>query len=140
VIDALTTAANGPVAVVPVVRLDRPTLAALAYARSLTASVRAVAVAAERGEALRIRERWRRRADRIELDLVDADGDVGDRLETYLDELGRRAPRRCVIVVLPMTLTGSWLDRVAGLGTLVLRHRLSRRSGTVAVTAPYRVR
>lgn len=136
---ASAPAPSAPAVIVPLVRLDRASLAALAYARSISSSVRAVAVTRERLEAVRIRERWRQRSDGIELDLIDADGDRGERLVEYLDTRGYGTPSRPVVVVLPLTLTGSWLDRLAGIGTLALRRRLARRTATVAVTAPYRV-
>ncbi|HEV8228383.1 MAG TPA: hypothetical protein VGQ86_00370 [Candidatus Limnocylindria bacterium] len=125
--------------VVPVVRLDRPTLGALAFARAISTDVTAVHFARERLETLRVRERWRTAHDGVELDVIATDDGWVETLLAYLDERARRDRTRPTTVVLPRLLgDGPWWSLVSGVASLWLEWRLRRRPRTIVVTVPYR--
>src|SRR2546428_9307225 len=88
--------------VVPIERIDRASLAAIAYALSISWDVAAVHVDTGGIETARIRERWRTCRDGVRLDIVARDVDLAAYLERR-DESG-------IVVVVPTVISRpSWL-------------------------------
>jgi hypothetical protein len=125
--------------VVPLAALDRSTLGALAFARSISLDVIALHVADDAASAERMRRRWAARNDGIPLVIVQSRrGSVIAPLVDYLDEMERRDPERPLAVVLaqlvPRRVWGHVLhDQTA----LRLKLRLFFRPNTVVVDVPY---
>src|SRR5207245_1574047 len=88
--------------IVVVARLDRPTVRALGYARSIAGHVSAVHVANDDAAAEGIRRSWRRLDPGPAMDLVviRSRGDAATALGTYLDALTAADPARPLGVVL----------------------------------------
>lgn len=118
---------RAPAIVVPIDRLDRAALRALALALALSSDVTALHVDAGTIETARIRERWRRHREGIGLAIV---GPSSDPLGEYIASL----PHGDAVVVLPLIGTRRpWLDPITSWRTLRLPRRLARRLGVVVV-------
>ncbi len=126
---------RGPHVVVPIARLDRAALHALAVARSISDDVTAIHVTGDdRIEEMRIRERWRHPLDGIALEIIETGGTPVDALLAYLDA----AAVTTTVVVPEFVPRPPWLYVLQNLGALVLKLRLLRRANTVVISAPYR--
>lgn len=86
-----------PQVIVPLRRLDRPALAALTFARSISADVTALFAIDDVVEAERFRRRWSERCD--DIPLVLRGGSIVDVLLRYLDEREHADPERPLTVV-----------------------------------------
>jgi hypothetical protein len=129
-----------PQVVVPLRRLDRPALAALSYARSISADVTALFAVDDAADEETLRAQWRSRADGLPMVLrTSRDGSVLRVLLPYLDEREREDPERPVTVVVsdivPRNPWGYLLSETA----LALKLRLFFRPNTVVVDVPYRL-
>ncbi len=131
---AVATLTAGPRVVVPIVRLDRAALQALAFARTISDDVTALHVAADDHiEELRIRERWRHSGDGVALEIVPATGRPTDALLHYLD-----GSQTSTVVIPEFVPRRRWLYPFHNLDALLLKLRLLRRPDTVVISAPYR--
>jgi hypothetical protein len=117
--------------VVPIERVDRASLTAIAYALSISWDVTALHVETGGLETEGIRERWRTRRDGVRLDIVDGDVD----LATYLAE---RDERGLVVVMPTIVPRPRWLDPFVN-WTALRKARDARRDGAAVVTVPVRV-
>ena len=130
-----------PVVVVPVGRLDRPTLAALSFARSISPEVTAVHVADSREEAAAFRAQW----DAFGLDtpLVIIESPYRRLVEpllAYIDAVDRQDRRRPITVVLPEFVPRHWWEYLLhNLTAWRLKLRLFARPDTIVVDVPYHV-
>ena len=116
--------------VVPVERLDRASLAAIAYALSISWDVTAVYVETGGIESARVRERWRMCRDGVRLEMVD---DLG----AYVT--ARREAGPLIVVVPTVVPRARWLYPLVNWSALRTARGLARRDGTAVVTAPYRI-
>lgn len=128
-----------PQVVVPVRRIDRSALSALAYARSISPDVTAIWVTDDPGEADRMREQWRARADGIPLVIINSPRRrLISPLLAYLDERERRDAERPVAVVLSEVVPRRpWSYLLHDKTALLLKMRLFFRPNTVVVDVPY---
>ena len=145
--DALTLErANAPLprlavphVVVPIARLDRSGLAALAFARAISADVTAIHVTDNEVDAERMRRRWDARDDGIELVIIESPfRALIPPLLAYLDERERKDPERPITVVLAEFVPRRFWDYLLHNQTaLRLKLRLFFRPNTVVVDVPY---
>lgn len=128
-----------PQVIVPIARLDRATLHALAFARSISSDVTAVHLADDAGGAERMRERWRARDDGIALVVVESPHRaLLAPLLAYVDARAHQDPERPITVVLAELVPHHFWDYVLhDLTTLRLKLRLFFRPNTVVVDVPY---
>ena len=128
-----------PHVIVPVARLDRAALRALAFARSISSDVTAVHVADDAGAAERMRERWRARDDGIALVVIESPYRVLlPPLLAYVDARARRDPERPITIVLAEFVPRHFWEYVLHNQTaLRLKLRLFFRPNTVVVDVPY---
>ena len=127
--------------VVPVSRMDRPTLEALAYAHSLSDDVTAVHVTDDRDELARIQERWEAWGGPIRLVILESPyrALVAPFL-AYLDASEALEPADSTTVVLPEFVPRhSWEYLLHNQTALRLKLRLFFRPRTVVVDVPYHV-
>jgi hypothetical protein len=117
--------------VVPIERLDRASLTAIAYALSISWDVTALHVETGGADSEGIRERWRMCRDGVRLDIVDSEVD----LATYLAE---RDERDLVVVMPTIVPRPRWLYPFVNWSAL-RRARDVRRDGAAVVTVPVRV-
>jgi amino acid transporter len=128
-----------PHVIVPVARLDRAALQALAFARSISSDVTAVHVADDAGGAERMRERWRARDDGIALVVIESPyRALIPPLLAYLDARARQDPDRPITIVLAEFVPHHFWEYVLHNQTaLRLKLRLFFRPNTVVVDVPY---
>ena len=128
-----------PQVIVPVARLDRAALGALAFARSISSDVTAVHVANDARAAERMRERWRARKDGIALDVIESHHRaLIPSLLAYIDARARQDLERPITVVLAELVPQRFWEYVLHEQTaLRLKLRLFFRPNTVVVNVPY---
>ena len=124
-----------PQVIVPLRRLDRPALAALTYARSISADVTALFAIDDAAEAERLRRLWSERCDGIPLAL--RGGSLVHVLLRYLDEREHADPERPVTVVMSDVVARHRWSYLLHQTALGLKLRLYRRPNTVVVDVPY---
>lgn len=132
-----------PRVLVLLARLDRASLEALAYARSIAPLVTAVHVTDDPAEGARMRGRWR---------ALDIDGDTDlvilespfrsliPPLVAYVDALQKQDPERSITVVLSEFVPRRpWEYLLHNQAALRLKLRLFFRPNTVVIDVPYHV-
>ena len=133
--------ARPPIVVVPLARINRPALEALAFARSIAAEPLAVHVTNEPETAAELRERWPEVGGGAELVIVESPyrALIGPLLR-YLDALQRQDPERRLLVVLTEVVPRHWWDNLLHNQTaLRLKLRLFFRRNTIVADVPYHV-
>ncbi|CAN5125839.1 APC family permease [soil metagenome] len=89
-----------PVVVVPVARIDRAALQALAFARSISKTVRAVHIVTSAASAREFRKEWERWAPQVKLDVIESPyRSVLAPLLRYIDALDKAADRPLTVVL-----------------------------------------
>jgi hypothetical protein len=128
-----------PHVIVPVARLDRAALQALAFARSISNDVTAVHVADDADSAERMRERWRAREGGIALVVIESPyRALIPPLLAYIDARARQDPERPITIVLAEFVPRHFWEYVLHNQTaLRLKLRLFFRPNTVVVDVPY---
>lgn len=130
-----------PIVIVPIARLDRPALQAIAFANSISTEAVAVHVTNDPETADAIRRNWPSWASATELVIVESPyrALIGPLL-AYLDALQRQAPERPVLVVLAEFMPRHWWENLLHNHTaLRLRLRLFARPNTIVAHVPYHV-
>ncbi|WP_433231094.1 APC family permease [Micromonospora sp. CA-248260] len=127
--------------VVPVVRLNRASMRALAYAVSLGRPTLAVHLAPEDAEADRFREQWRAWGDHVRLEtIVSPYRAVVGPLAHYLAALHVAAPELVLTVVVPeVLLRRPWHRLLHNRTGRRLRRALRALPGVVVTTVPVHV-
>ncbi len=128
-----------PRVVVPINRLDRAALRALAFARAIASDVIAVHVSETREEAEHMRQRWERWGGPVPLAIVGSPFRVLiPPLLAYLDALDEQQPGRTTVVVLPEFVPRHfWENLLHNQAALRLKFRLFFRRHTVVCDVPY---
>ena len=128
-----------PIVVVPLARLDRPALEALAFARSIAPEPLAVHVTNYPETAAELRRQWPDVAGGAELVIVESPyrALIGP-LVRYLDALQKQDRERRLLVVLTEVVPRRWWDNLLHNQTsLRLKLRLFFRRNTVVADVPY---
>ncbi len=128
-----------PIVIVPVARIDRPALGALAFARRLSEHATAIHVTNDAADATALREQWSGLANGMELVVVESPyrALMGPLLR-YMDALQSQDPSRPVVVVLSEIVPRHWWDNLLhNQSSLRLKLRLFGRRNTIVVDVPY---
>jgi amino acid transporter len=128
-----------PIVIVPIARLDRPALQAIAFANSVSDEAVAVHVTNDPDTAAAIRERWPSWASSTELVIVESPyrALIGPLL-AYMDALQKQAPDRPILVVLNEVVPRHWWENLLHNQTaLRLKLRLFARRNTIVADVPY---
>jgi amino acid transporter len=128
-----------PIVIVPVARLDRPALQAIAFANSISTEAVAVHVTNDPDTADAIRERWPEWARSTELVVVESPyrALIGPLL-AYMDALQRQSPDLPILVVLAEFVPRHWWENLLHNQTaLRLKLRLFARPNTIVADVPY---
>jgi hypothetical protein len=128
-----------PIVIVPIARLDRPALQAIAFANSVSSEAVAVHVTNDPDTAAAIRARWPDWARSTELVVVESPyrALIGPLL-AYMDALQRQAPDRPILVVLAEFVPRHWWENLLHNQTaLRLKLRLFSRRNTIVADVPY---
>ncbi|HYM53328.1 MAG TPA: APC family permease [Candidatus Dormibacteraeota bacterium] len=128
-----------PLVIVPIARLDRPSIEALAFARSISSDPLAVHITNDPAAAAELRLRWAELPEPSELVIVESPyrALIGPLLR-YLDALQRQDPNRRLLVVLSEVVPRHWWDNLLHNQTaLRLKLRLFFRPNTIVADVPY---
>ncbi|MEU5938520.1 APC family permease [Micromonospora sp. NPDC047548] len=127
--------------VVPVARLNRASLRALAYAVSLGQPTLAVHIAPEEAESDRFREQWRAWGDHVRLEaIVSPYRAVIGPLAHYLEALHDTAPELVLTVIVPeVVLRRRWHRLLHSRTEQRLRRALRALPGVVVTSVPVHV-
>jgi hypothetical protein len=135
----IARSARPPLVIVPVARLDRPSLDAIAFARSISADALAVHITNDADAANELRERWSEVGGGTELVIVESPyrALIGPLLR-YLDALQQQDPERRLLVVLSEVVPRHWWDNFLHNQTaLRLKLQLFFRPNTIVADVPY---
>ena len=128
--------------VVLVGSLNRATMAALSYARSLAPDrLVALSVVLEDGDAQKLQEQWERFDVPVTLQIVSSPyRELTTPVVKFLDELDEAHENDVITVVLPeFVLTRWWEQLLHNQSALLLKGRLLFRRNTVVVSVPYHI-
>jgi amino acid transporter len=131
--------AQPPLVIVPIARLDQPSIDALSFARSISAGALAVHITNDVATAKVLKEQWRELGGGAELVIVESPyrALIGPLLR-YLDALQRQDPDRRLLVVLSEVVPRHWWDNFLHNQTaLRLKLRLFFRKNTIVADVPY---
>jgi amino acid transporter len=131
--------ARSPLVIVPVARLDQPSLDAIAFARSIAPDALAVHITNDAAAAAELRDHWSELGGGAELVIVESPyrALIGP-LMRYLDALQRQDPDRRLLVVLSEVVPRHWWDNFLHNQTaLRLKLRLFFRPNTIVADVPY---
>jgi amino acid transporter len=131
--------ARPPLVIVPVARLDQPSIEAVSFARSIAPDALAVHITNDAAAAEALREQWSRLGAGVELVIVESPyrALIGPLLR-YLDALQRQDPDRRLLVVLSEVVPRHWWDNFLHNQTaLRLKLRLFFRPNTIVADVPY---
>jgi hypothetical protein len=132
-------AAREPIVIVPIARLDRPALGAIAFANSISDSATAVHITNDPAAAEEMRRRWPQWAGKTELVVVESPyrALMGPLLR-YMDALQAQAPDRPIMVVLSEVVPRHWWENLLHNQTsLRLKLQLFGRKNTIVADVPY---
>jgi len=135
-------AAEPPIVIVPISRLDEPARQAIAFANSISREATAVHVTNDADTADELRARWPEWAGGAELVVIESPyrALIGPLL-AYLDVLQRQDPSRPVLVVLSEFVPRHWWENLLHNQTAFrLKLRLFSRPNTIVADVPYRLR
>jgi amino acid transporter len=128
--------------IVLVGRVNRASVAALQYARSLAPDrLVALTVVSTAEEAEAIQEQWARQKILIPLEIrLSPYRDLAGPIVDFLDELDEAHSNHIITVILPeFVLTSWWQQLLHNQSALMLKARLLFRRNTVVVSVPYHI-
>ncbi|MGH2449727.1 MAG: APC family permease [Candidatus Limnocylindria bacterium] len=127
-----------PVCIVPIARLDRAAVQALAFARSISPTVRAVHIATTEESARHFRERWDRWVGKVPLDVIESPyRSLLPPLLKYIDAIDRKDDRP-ITVVLAEFVPRNWWEMILHSQTAFrLKANLLFRPNTIVIDVPY---
>jgi amino acid transporter len=126
-------------AIIPVPGLSRAVVQSVQFARTLSDDVRAVHVASDMEEAMRLREEWQRHLPGVPLVIVETPyRSLVTPFLSYLDVMAPSNEGEITIVVLPEYVPRHWWDRLLyNQTTNRLKRALVGRPDTVVADVPY---
>ena len=130
-------------AVVLVSKLHKPALRALAYARaSRPATLEALTVSVDEGDAEELIAEWDRRGIPVPLKVLDSPyREITRPVVDYVKNIRRESPRDIVDVYVPEYVVGRWWETLLhNQSALRLKTRLRFTPGVVVVSVPYQLR
>jgi amino acid transporter len=130
-------------AVVPVVRVNEPTLRTLAFARAIHPDdLTAITVRVDQAETDRLFTEWVRRDVPVPLVVIDSPyRDLTQPLLDHVREIRRRSPRDVVSVFIPEYVVGHWWEALLhNQSALRLKARLLFQPGVMVISVPWQLR
>jgi hypothetical protein len=127
------------VVIVPISQIDKVSLNALAYARSLSSQVIAVHVTDDAAEATHLQETWERWGEGVNLVILESPyRSLTGPLLSYIDMVQRKRPKAMVTVLVPEYVPHHWWEQTLHSQTaLRLKASLLFRPNTVVTSVPY---
>ena len=130
-----------PVVLVPVARLDRATLQAVAFARSISPSVKAVHIATTSESAEQFRDRWKRWTRDVDIDVIESPyRSLLQPLLRYIERIDERDDRPITVVLAEFVPRNWWEWILHSQTALRLKLALLFRPNTIVIDVPYHFR
>jgi len=127
-----------PVVIIPVARLDRATLQAVAFARSISPSVRAVHIATTTESAQEFTRRWRSWTTECPLDVIESPyRSLLQPLLKYIERIDERDDRPITVVLAEFVPRNWWEWILHSQTALRLKLSLLFRPNTIVIDVPY---
>jgi amino acid transporter len=127
-----------PVVIIPVARLDRATLQAVAFARSSSPTVRAVHIASTAESAEEFARRWRRWTTEVPLDVIESPyRSLLQPLLRYIERIDERDDRPITVVLAEFVPRNWWEFILHSQTALRLKLSLLFRPNTIVIDIPY---
>ena len=127
-----------PVVIIPVARLDRATLQAVAFARSISPTVRAVHIATTTESAEEFARRWQRWTSEVPLDVIESPyRSLLQPLLRYIDAIDKRDDRPITVVLAEFVPRNWWEWILHSQTALRLKLSLLFRPNTIVIDVPY---
>ena len=127
-----------PVVLIPVARLDRATLQAVAFARSISPTVRAVHIASTAESAEEFARRWRRWTTEVPLDVIESPyRSLLQPLLRYIERIDERDDRPITVVLAEFVPRNWWEWILHSQTALRLKLSLLFRPNTIVIDIPY---
>lgn len=128
--------------IIPVSGVHQGTLAALHYARRLSADITAVHVSIEPGESTKVRQKWETWGEGIRMVVLSSPYRLFlEPLLGYISEIShQRQPGETITIVVPEFVSNNRLTAALHTNTAdLLRSQLKRQHGIVIINVPYHV-
>ena len=127
-----------PVVIVPIARLDRAALQALAFARSVSPTVKAVHVSTSRASADEFRARWNRLGTDVALDVLESPfRSLVQPLLRYIDAIDKSDDRPITVVLSEFVPRHWWEWLLHSQTAFRLKAALLFRPNTIVIDVPY---
>ena len=127
-----------PVVIVPIARLDRAALQALAFARSVSPTVKAVHVSTSRASAEDFRARWKRLETDVDLDILESPfRSLLQPLLRYIDAIDKSDDRPITVVLSEFVPRHWWEWLLHSQTAFRLKASLLFRPNTIVIDVPY---
>ena len=127
-----------PVVIVPIARLDRAAMQALAFARSVSPSVKAVHISTSRASADEFRRRWARLETDIDLDVLESPfRSLVQPLLRYIDAIDKSDDRPITVVLSEFVPRHWWEWLLHSQTAFRLKAMLLFRPNTIVIDVPY---
>ena len=127
-----------PVVIVPVARLDRSALQALAFARSISPTVKAVHIATTPESARAFEERWARWTREVKVDVIESPyRSLLQPLLRYIERIDQRDDQPITIVLAEFVPRNWWEWILHSQTALRLKLALLFRPNTIVIDVPY---
>ena len=127
-----------PVVIVPVARLDRATLQAVAFARSISPTVKAVHIATTPESARQFEERWSRWTRDVKVDVIESPyRSLLQPLLRYIERIDQRDDQPITIVLAEFVPRNWWEWILHSQTALRLKLALLFRPNTIVIDVPY---
>jgi amino acid transporter len=127
-----------PVVIIPVARLDRATLQAVAFARSISPTVRAVHIASTTESAKEFARRWKRWTTEVPLDVIESPyRSLLQPLLKYIEAIDKRDDRPITVVLAEFVPRNWWEFILHSQTALRLKLSLLFRPNTIVIDIPY---
>ena len=127
-----------PVVIIPVARLDRATLQAVAFARSISPTVRAVHIATTAGSAEEFARRWKRWTSEVPLDVIESPyRSLLQPLLKYIEAIDKKDDRPITVVLAEFVPRNWWEWILHSQTALRLKLSLLFRPNTIVIDIPY---
>ncbi len=129
---------QAPVVIVPIARLDRAALQALAFARSVSPTVKAVHISTSRASADDFRRRWAQLDTDIKLDVVESPyRSLVAPLLKYIDAVDKSDDRPITVVLAEFVPHHWWEWLLHSQTAFRLKASLLFRPNTIVIDVPY---
>ncbi len=137
-LDRPLPATRPPLVIVPIARLDRAAVGAIAFARSISPQVRAVHVTTSAESAKDFTDRWERWAGKVPMEVIESPyRSLVPPLLKYIDVISRQDERAVTIVLSSFVPHHWWEFLLHSQTSFRLKASLLFRPNTVVIDVPY---